>query len=75
MDRSPHPSRYGTMFAEDFDQPERAAAPVEPVFSADEMADARTSAWREGHDAGLLEAAEADAVSTKETMALRSAAG
>lgn len=69
MDRSPHSSRYGTMFAEDFDQPQAPAAPVEPVFSADEMAEARTSAWREGHDAGLLEAAAADAVSTKETMA------
>jgi len=57
------------MFAEDFDRPQPAAAPVEPVFSAGELAEARTSAWREGRDAGLLEAAAADAVSTKETMA------
>jgi flagellar assembly protein FliH len=71
MGRSPHAKRYGSLFAEDFDLPETAPTPkvVEPVFSADELAAAREAAWREGHEAGLLEAAAADAASTKDAIA------
>ncbi len=71
MDRSPHAKRYGSLFAEDFDLPETAPAPevIEPVFSAGELEAAREAAWREGHAAGLSEAAAADAASTKEAMA------
>jgi flagellar biosynthesis/type III secretory pathway protein FliH len=71
MDKSPHAKRCGTLFAEDFDLPQTAPAPkvVEPVFSADEVMEARESAWRDGHEAGRLEAAAADAAATKETMA------
>lgn len=71
MDRSPHAKRCGSLFAEDFDLPETAHAPevIEPVFSASDLAAAREAAWREGHEAGLLEAAAADAASAKEAMA------
>ncbi len=71
MDKSPHAKRCGSLFAEDFDLPETAPAPkvIEPVFSAGELAAARESAWQEGREAGLSEAAAADAASTKEVMA------
>jgi flagellar biosynthesis/type III secretory pathway protein FliH len=71
MDSSPHAKRCGTLFSEDFDLPETAPAPkvVEPVYSAGELMAARESAWRDGHEAGLSEAAAADTAATKETMA------
>jgi flagellar assembly protein FliH len=59
------------LFAEDFDLPEAAAKPkvVEPVFSVSELTAAREAAWREGHAAGLQEAAAADAAATKRSVA------
>jgi flagellar assembly protein FliH len=71
MDRSPQTKRCGSLFAEDFDLPQTAPAAeaVEPVFSASELAAARESAWCEGHEAGLSEAAAADTASVREAMA------
>jgi flagellar biosynthesis/type III secretory pathway protein FliH len=57
----------GALFAEDFDTPttEAVEAPaVEPVYSARDLAAAREAAWRDGHDAGLQEAATGDAAAT-----------
>jgi flagellar biosynthesis/type III secretory pathway protein FliH len=71
MDGRTHRTRHGNLFAEDFDLPQGASAPesVEPVFSAEELAVARESAWREGHDAGLLEATTSDTASIRQTIA------
>ena len=67
MDRSSGLCGLGELFAEDFDRPGAAPRPeaVEPVFSAAELAVARETAWREGRDAGLLEAASGDAAATR----------
>jgi hypothetical protein len=71
MDRPVHPPRFGTLFAEDFDLPEAAPEPatIEPVFSLAELTAAREAAWREGHAAGLQEAATADAAATGQAIA------
>jgi len=55
----PSSRRPGSLFAEDFDVPEKAAdpAPPAPTFSAAELAAARAEAWAEGHAAGLGKAA------------------
>ena len=51
--------RPGSLFAEDFDLPERATDPVPPppTFGPGELAAARAEAWAEGHAAGLSKAA------------------
>ena len=71
MDGFTHFSKVGTLFAEDFDMPEAAPEPevIEPVFSAGELAAARDAAWREGHDAGLQDAATSDAAATRQAIA------
>src|SRR5690348_5119734 len=71
MDGHTHTTRHGSLFAEDFDLPQGSPVPkpVEPVFSAEELAVARESAWREGYDAGLLEAAASDTASIRQTIA------
>ncbi|MEJ0016100.1 MAG: hypothetical protein WDN25_05945 [Acetobacteraceae bacterium] len=55
--------RVGALFAEDFDRPEAVLDPevIEPVFSAAELTAAREAAWRDGHEAGLKEAAQGNA--------------
>jgi flagellar biosynthesis/type III secretory pathway protein FliH len=67
MDRPLESRGLGELFAEDFDQTGAAPRPeaIEPVFSADALAAARETAWREGRDAGLLEAAAGDAAATR----------
>jgi hypothetical protein len=62
------PKKGGALFAEDFDMPEAVPEPevIEPLFSADELATAREAAWRDGHEAGLREAAESDAAATRQ---------
>ena len=51
--------RLAALFAEDFDTEQRALDPevVEPSYSAAELAKTREAAWRNGHMAGLQEAA------------------
>ena len=58
------------LFAEDFDV---AAEPpdlevIEPVFSAAELAEAREAGWRDGHAAGLDEAADSDAAAARQSI-------
>jgi len=55
----PSSQRSGSLFAEDFDLPERATdpAPPPPTFGPAELAAARAEAWGEGHAAGLAKAA------------------
>jgi hypothetical protein len=72
MDASTYfPKKVGALFAEDFDAPEAVPEPevIEPVFSADELATAREAAWREGHEAGLREAAASDEAATRQVTA------
>ena len=47
--------RGSSLFAEDFDLPEKTADPVppSPTYGPDELAAARAEAWAEGHAAGL----------------------
>lgn len=70
MDGFAHYPRGDTLFAEDFDLPENAPEPevIEPVFSASELAVARETAWRDGHAAGLQEAAASDAAVTRQAV-------
>jgi flagellar biosynthesis/type III secretory pathway protein FliH len=77
MDGSVHarPSSrtLGALFGEDFDRPQTAApepASVEPVFSAADLANAREAAWRQGHAAGLEEAAASEAAATRRAIDL-----
>jgi hypothetical protein len=71
MDGFTHFSKAGTLFAEDFDTPEAAseAVVIERVYSAGELAAARDEAWREGHDAGLQDAATSEAAATHQAIA------
>ena len=71
MDGFTHFAKVGTLFAEDFDLPEVAPEPevIEPVFSAGELTAAREAAWRDGHDAGLQDAATSDAAATRQAIA------
>jgi flagellar biosynthesis/type III secretory pathway protein FliH len=71
MDGFAHRPTVGTLFAEDFDSPEAAPEPevIDPVFTAGELSAARATAWREGHAAGLQQAAETDAAMTRQAMA------
>src|SRR6516164_3015864 len=67
----PSPASFGTLFEEDFDQPEADAAEpeaIEPVFSAADLADARAAAWREGKTAGVAEAAAGEAAATRHAV-------
>jgi flagellar biosynthesis/type III secretory pathway protein FliH len=63
--------KVGKLFAEDFDVPEVAPDPkvIEPVYSASELAAAHDAAWRDGHDAGLQDAATGDAAATRQAIA------
>jgi flagellar assembly protein FliH len=63
----PSPPPLGALFDEDFDLPDAAPEPevIEPVFSMGELASARAAARREGHAAGLAEAAASDAAATR----------
>ncbi|HEY2616265.1 MAG TPA: hypothetical protein VGI78_02900 [Acetobacteraceae bacterium] len=64
-----HPT-VGKLFAEDFDSPEAAPEPevIDPVFTLGELSAARATAWRDGHAAGLQEAAETDAAATRQAL-------
>jgi flagellar assembly protein FliH len=55
----PSSQRSGSLFAEDFDQPEQptSPAPPPPTFGPAELEAARAEAWAEGHAAGLAQAA------------------
>jgi len=70
MDAFAHMQMAGQLFADDFDMPEAAPAPVviEPVFSAHDLTAAREAAWRDGHAAGLKEIAEGDAAATRQAI-------
>jgi flagellar assembly protein FliH len=71
MDGSIRSPRFGALFAEDFDLPQPAPEPevIEPVFSASDLKAAREAAWREGHAAGLQEAAATEAAAAKQAIA------
>src|SRR3954470_14118236 len=64
---APSPPPLGALFDEDFDLPDAAPEPevIEPVFSMGELASARAAARREGHAAGLAEAAASDAAAAR----------
>ena len=64
-------SKVGALFGEDFDKPEAAREPevIEPVYSTIDLAAAREAAWREGHDAGLQDAATKDTAATHQAVA------
>ncbi len=64
------PRAFGALFAEDFDRAPPAPEPevIEPVFSATALAEARAAAWRDGHAAGLEEAAASEAAATRRAM-------
>ena len=67
----PSPASLGTLFAEDFDRPQADAAEPEapePVFSAADLAAARTAAWREGNAAGLADTAANDDAATRRAV-------
>jgi flagellar assembly protein FliH len=70
MDGFSHAPNVGALFAEDFDRTGAAPEPevIEPVFSADELATARETAWRDGREAGLKEAAAGEAAATHQAM-------
>lgn len=55
----PLPQRSRSLFAEDFDLPEKVtdAVPRPPVFGPEELDAARAEAWAKGHEAGLAKAA------------------
>ncbi len=63
-------SRLGALFAEDFDLPKPApeVAESEPAFAASDLAAARKAGWREGYAAGLRNAAESDAATTRQAI-------
>ena len=63
--------KVGKLFAEDFDVPEVAPDPeaIEPVYSARELTAARDAAWRDGHEAGLQDAATSDNAATRQAIA------
>lgn len=58
----------GVLFAEDFDQPAPATAPVRPSFTAEDVAAVRAAAFAEGRDLGFATAA------TEHEVALAAAA-
>src|SRR3954462_1671556 len=72
MDGLAHFSRGSSLFIEDFDVPASAPEPevIEPGYSAGELDAARETAWRDGHDAGLREAAASGAATTGQAMAI-----
>ena len=57
--RAPRPAPSGILFAEDFDAPAQQAAPPRqrPIFTAAELDATRETAFAEGRDSGLAEAA------------------
>ena len=63
-----------SLFAEDFDTPPppAPAAPgsAPPLFTAEELAASRAEAWREGQEAGLAAAREAEAAATAAALAM-----
>jgi flagellar biosynthesis/type III secretory pathway protein FliH len=74
-----HYNRSGNssvLFEEDFDLPQRAPAPppppepevIEPVFSAAELAAARTEAWREADQHARAELADVGAAATAKAL-------
>ena len=71
MDGFTHFPKVGKLFAEDFDVPEAAPDPevIEPVYSARELTAARDAAWRDGHEAGLQDAATSDNAATRQAIA------
>jgi flagellar biosynthesis/type III secretory pathway protein FliH len=72
MDGFTHFPKVGKLFAEDFDVPEVAPDPavIEPVYSASELTAARDAAWRDGHEAGLQDAAASDDAATRQAIAV-----
>jgi hypothetical protein len=60
----------GALFGEDFDRPEATPEPevIEPTFSAAELANAGEAAWRDGHAAAKLEAADADTAAIRQAL-------
>jgi hypothetical protein len=60
----------GVLFDNDFDLPEVVPEPevIEPLFSAAEVAAAREAARRDGHAAGLQEAASSDATAVRQAL-------
>ena len=63
----------GVLFEEDFDLPPPPAAPpepeiIEPVYSAADLQDARTEAWREGRDAAMAEAETTARTEARQTL-------
>jgi flagellar assembly protein FliH len=71
MHGSAYAPRCNALFAEDFDLPaaEPGPAAIEPVFSSGDLAAAREEGWRDGHAAGLREAAMTDAAASREAIA------
>ncbi len=63
----------GVLFEEDFDLPPAPAAPpepeiIEPVYSAADLQEARTEAWREGRDAAMAEAETTARTEARQTL-------
>ena len=63
----------GVLFEEDFDLPPTPAAPpepeiIEPVYSAADLQEARTQAWREGHDVAMAHAEVVAQTAARQTL-------
>ncbi len=63
----------GVLFEEDFDLPPAPPAPpepeiIEPVYSVADLQEARTEAWREGHDAAMAEAETTARTEARQTL-------
>jgi hypothetical protein len=74
MDGFGHVSRGALLFAEDFDRDKVMSEPqaiepevIEPTYSVGELTEAREAAWRDGHSAGLREAAADSVAAVHET--------
>lgn len=74
MDGFAHVSCGNLLFAEDFDRDEVVPEPeviepevIEPTYSFSELSEAREAAWRDGHSAGLREAAADSVAAVHET--------
>jgi flagellar biosynthesis/type III secretory pathway protein FliH len=74
MDGFAHVSGGNLLFAEDFDLAEVESDPpadepevIEPTYSFGELSEAREAAWRDGHSAGLREAAADSVAAVHET--------
>ena len=63
----------GVLFEEDFDLPPAPPSPpepeiIEPVYSAADLQEARTEAWREARDAAMAEAETAARTESRQTL-------